>query len=263
MVGRIALLFVIGSSVVVTELAAQTSTPSFEVASIKRSARPLGGGSIGVQPGGRFSAVNMPLSTMIEWAYGVRQPQLIDAPDWVKNETFDVNAKPAGEVPRAETLLMLRSLLAERFKLVLKTEQRELAVQELSRIREDGQLGPRLVKLTSDAPDACRNMLLPPQSDPPGALSVRRCGNPGEIIGRTNFLAFQALTVDKTGLTGEWAVSLFFAPEGELTRRGAPADPNLPSLSTAIQEQLFLRLRRTRALMDVLVIQSVERPTED
>jgi uncharacterized protein (TIGR03435 family) len=92
---------------------------------------------------------------------------------------------------------------------------------------------------------------------------VRSCGNPGEIIGRTNFLTFRALTVDKTGLTGEWAVSLFFAPEGELTQRGAPADPSLPSLSTAIQEQLFLRLRATRALMDVLVIQSVERPTED
>jgi uncharacterized protein (TIGR03435 family) len=262
MVGRIALLFVIGSSVVVTEPAAQTSTPSFEVASIKRSARPLGGGSIGVQPGGRFSAINMPLTRLIEVAYGVREPQVIDAPDWVKNETFDVNAKPAGEVTRAETLLMVRSLLAERFKLVLKTEQRELAVQELSRIREDGQVGPGLVKLTSDAPDACRNTL-PPQSEPPGALSVRRCGNPGEIIGRTNFLAFRALTVDKTGLTGEWAVYLFFAPEGELTPRRATVDPNLPSLSTAIQEQLFLRLRATRALMDVLVIQSVERPTED
>src|SRR6185503_3898470 len=124
-------------------------------------------------------------------------------------------------------------------------------------------VGPRLVKVTSDAPDACRNTLLPPRSDPPGALSVRSCGNPAEIIGRTNFLVFRALTVDKTGLTGVWAVSLFFAPEGELTRRGGTVDPNLPSFSTAIQEQLFLRLRSTRALMDVLVIQSVERPTED
>ena len=91
--------------------AAQSPAAEFEVASIKRSARPLGGGSIGAQPGGRFSAVNMPLSRLIEVAYGVRQPQLIDAPDWVKNETFDVNAKPAGEVTAAETLLMLRSLL--------------------------------------------------------------------------------------------------------------------------------------------------------
>ena len=108
MVGRIALLFVIVCSVVVTEIAAQSSRPSFEVASIKRSARPLGGGSIGAQPGGRFSAVNMPLSRLIEVAYGVRQPQLIDAPDWFKNETFDVNAKAAGEATAAETLLMLR-----------------------------------------------------------------------------------------------------------------------------------------------------------
>jgi uncharacterized protein (TIGR03435 family) len=181
-------------------------------------------------------------------------------------------------------MLAMRGLLADRFKLKLHKETRELDVYNLVMLKP-GVPGPSLKPSTTDcvAQMNARRGGPPPAAppgppDPNGPLPCGLMGLPGmmrmggmPISQVTQMLTGQSgrLVYDKTNLTGNWDFTLRFAFE---QRGGAPLppgvnlpppDPDAPSLFTALQEQLGMKLESAKAPVEVTVIDSIEHPTED
>ncbi len=271
-------------------LAAQESAPTFEVASIKQNTS--GDGRIMVQapPGGRLTMTNVPARMLIVQAYQLQQFQLVGGPAWLANDHYDIVAKLAGEpkpfVPGQvnPVMLAMRGLLADRFKLKLHKETRDMEVYNLVAVKP-GTPGPQLKPSATDCAalaNARRGGPPPgPPPGPPGPNDPMPCGmfgGPGmirmggmPIAQISQMLTGQSgrLVFDKTGLTGNWDLTLRFAAE---QRGGQPPppgvnfpapDPDAPSLFTALQEQLGLKLESAKAPVEVTVIDSVERPTDD
>ena len=277
--------------------AADAPSRSFEVASVKPNTANDNRTMIGFQPGGRYSAVGAPLRFIIRNAFRVQESQLLGLPEWTRTERFDITAKADVPNPTPEMMSeMLRSLLIERFKLVTHRETREMPVYDLVLARADGKLGPELKPSTLDCeamraarrggPPEAGRMTMPlgrggPAPDARGVApgAVPSCAMrmmPGNFTasgGSLNQLAetleMQAgrIVRNKTGLTGGYDFSLTFTPE-QMTGGRAPDAPaadsgSAPSIFTALQEQLGLKLDSVRAPVEVVVVDRVERPTPD
>lgn len=222
----------------------------FEVASIKPSASDATGGTLAPLPNG-VQGTNVPLRILVGWAYDVRSYQIDGGPDWISRERFDVNARAAGATPVDDLRRMLRGLLAERFRLVTHSESKEMPVWALVRSRRDGALGPSLRPCVGDC------------SKPGGSLNsnlgrLRLTGMPiAQVVSLFPSLVGGPV-VDRTGLTGTYDIELEWAPE---------ATPEVaserPTIFTAVQEQLGLRLETSRGPVQMLVIDRAERPTPD
>lgn len=249
----------------------------FEVASVKSNTSGGGSMSMGWQPGGGFRAVNSPLRSLIQTAFDVRDSELVGAPDWISSERFDVTAKAATELTRDTRSLALQALLRERFKLTAHRDTREVPVYLLVLARPDRRLGPGLRQSQIDCSPQAR------AARPPtvGAGAGQGAGGPGaSAVSRPecgSFSAGSTLTagavtlaqlsgslsrqadrpvLDRTGLTGFFDVDLKWSNQTKVTDDG-------PSFFTAVQEQLGLRLEAGRGPQEILVIDSVERPTPD
>jgi len=255
---------------------AQTPTaptnPSFEVASVK----PNKSGNRGMvwtsQPGGRFMATNLTVAMIIRNAFDLQESELAGLPGWASSERYDIIAKAEQEFPRSNerpsvTQLMVQSLLEERFRLVSHRETRELPSYALVVARADGQLGPQLKAATVDcmALAAARRAGTAPPLAPGARPPCGMRGGGGRLVGGSIPMSDLAATVsgwagrrvvDDTGLTGGFDFDFSFSPE-------ASADSSGPSLFTALQEQLGLKLEPRRVATDVLVVDSIERPTPD
>jgi uncharacterized protein (TIGR03435 family) len=262
---------------------AQEKDATFEVASVKANKSGDGNGNLRGLGSDRVVATNMPVRPMITFAYQVAGYQLIGGPGWLTTDRYDINAKMEAPpttvipfVPGSTTpnpmQLALRHLLEDRFKLKMHRETRELDIYALVMARPGGGPGPGLKPTTQDCSKAVEAPR--PGAPPPGAPGQPFCGisgSPGRVkfggLPASSFATALAgpagrMVVDRTGMTGSWDFELTFAPEN----RGPdapPADPNAPSFFTAIQEQLGLRLESTKGPVDVLVIDSVEKPVED
>ena len=263
---RLAVLVICG---VTATLTAQLPL-RFDVASVK----PTDGTSrssalFDPQPSG-FSASNVPLARLIEYAYGLHPHQIVGGPEWIYNERFSVTAKyPVGwsldrAGGRGEALQMLQMLLADRFSLRVHNETREGTVYTLVMSREDRRLGPRLREVPEPcAPVSSREAkekgLLPCQ-----LLQARRSlevnGQPLSYIASRLSAIIGSPVVDRTRLAGVYDAQVEWTPEEEA---GNAAITNQVSIFTAIQDQLGLKLERERGPVDLLVIDSVERPTPD
>jgi uncharacterized protein (TIGR03435 family) len=242
-----------------------TAQPTFDVASVKPH---LSGESQSMvaQPGGRFVATNVPLRLLIRTAYQLQDDQISGEPEWVNAERFDIVAKSDAPEALPRLVSMLQSLLAERFKLVVHREMKELPVFALSVAKRDSTLGPKLrpttcpdIEVDLGRPQPCTNV-----STGRGELRLR-----GMPFGQ--FLPFLApyvnrVIVDRTGLSARYDIDLNWTPD-RLPQAAPPdaatADPNAVSIFTAIQEQLGLKLEPARAPVEVLVIDRVQRPTPD
>jgi uncharacterized protein (TIGR03435 family) len=272
--------------VVAQTMAPAEPRPKFEVASVRENTSASNQVSIGLQPGGRFGASNMPLVILIRSAYRLQDSQLIGAPDWIETTRYDITAKAEGELPPSSPIgppstgmMMLQSLLEERFKLKVHREVRELPVYALVAAQSNAKFGPQLMRSDVD----CQVKSTAPEKP----SEWPRCGTSmgfGEMKGRARPMTLlasmlsqvvQRSVVDRTGLAGGYDFDLRWTPD-QLPARpaGTPADqpfrmngveidPNGPSIFTAIQEQLGLKLESTRGPVDVLVIDHVERPTPD
>jgi uncharacterized protein (TIGR03435 family) len=263
---------------------------SFEVASVKQNVSGDQGIRFGMQPGGRFNAVNAPVRELIRFAYLVQNFQIVDAPDWIREDRYDITAKAEGDIPPSPPgqlgpmQMMMRSLLADRFKLVVREDTREQPLYALMLNRADGQLGPQLTRSTTDCAAVAaaargrggRGFALPAPGERPqcgffGGIGQYRAGGMQlSDLARALSGQLQRVVIDRTGLTGAFDLDLTYTPD-QLPQGppppGAPPlpaiDPNGPSIFTAMQEQLGLKLEATRGPVPVLVVQRIERPTPD
>ena len=241
--------------------------PAFEAASIRPTAAVNPGTDYVFRPGGGFTAVNANVVELIGAAYGIESFRIVDGPDWVRRQGYDVTARAGTKATIDDTRLMLRRLLEERFRLRARMGPREMPVFALVRSRSDGRTAARL---QSASPDACVDRGELPINVPRDALPS--CGqlmtNPGRMRGRRvpiDLLATRLApivgrpVVNRTALEGMFDIDLEFAPENTADS----VAQQKPGLYTALDEQLRLKLESTSAPVDVLVIESVERPTEN
>jgi uncharacterized protein (TIGR03435 family) len=259
--------------------AVPSDLPAFDVASIKRNRSGEFAGSFGFEVGGRLAVVNNAVQNLIRAAYGVQTYQIVGAPDWVTSERYDVSARAEGNPPRDQMALMLRRLLSERFKMVARRETREIPIYALVVARPDRSLGaglrPAAVDCRAITAAAEQRGVAPELPAPRGNRPA--CGTrsmPGLMMGtgvsmsdlaRNLALPADRLVVDQTGLMGSWDLDLKYVPSGPMPNVPGvppPADDGA-SLFTAVQEQLGLKLEPQRAPAEVLVITSIQRPTED
>ncbi len=247
-------------------------TPAFEAASVKRRTEP-GGGFMGRQPGGRFTAQGVSLQDLIVFAYEVQPYQILNGPRWLDTERWDVTATGAPGSP-ADVLVALQNLLADRFSLVIRREQRELPIFALVLARTDRQLGPQLKQSAIDCvaaqKEAQKTGVIPPGAKQlciaEGRIgSIQVGGSPLAQFAAMLSTRLQRTVVDRTGLTGTWDLMLKYTPEPSQIAAGALSpgqqavfDPNGPSIFTAVQEQLGLKLEATRGPVDALVIDRAE-----
>jgi uncharacterized protein (TIGR03435 family) len=219
----------------------------FEVASVKANTSGSQTFSINSTDGGRFSVRNLTVWNLIREAYGLRDLQISGGPGWIKEKGFDVEARPASPVSRDKMDQMLRILLAERFQLKGHTESRNLPAFALVVSNSGSKLQP-----STDSGGPAKTML--------GQLVVPKMGM--AQLARILEFDLDRPVIDRTGLTGDFAIRLEWTRERDRTDAGdASVDQSRPSIFTALQEQLGLKLESTKAPVDVLVIDRVELPS--
>jgi uncharacterized protein (TIGR03435 family) len=266
----------------------------FEAASIKQNKEGGGGMGINRAPGGRFTTRNVPVINMIQFSYQLQGYQVVadKMPDWIRNDRWDIVAKLDSDPPFVNPaagpdhmMLAMRTFLADRFKLKFRREPREMDIYQLVMARPGGKPGPALKPST----DECGQQGVGREVD---RAAAQQAGPPRRADGTIIFCGFRQApgrfelngmsmalfatgisqrvgrqVVDRTGLTGEWAFTMTFAPPaGTPPPPGVDVplpDPGAPDLFTAIQEQLGLKLEAAKGPVDVFIIESIERPTED
>ena len=280
----------IASLTLLTFVAQAASGPAFEVASVRpnkssdapNSRFPLGPGDA-YASGSLFSATNQPLIAYLRFAYKLGQGDLLGLPAWIYSESFDIEARAAGSPTKDQMRVMMRSLLADRFKVSTHTERRKKPVYNLM-LAKAHTTGPQLrpdpdVGVCSSSP-----VLVDLPSIPCGSLGPTSASAPerGRLVGRrvtlgriagilaNPFTGLDRPVMDRTGLTGSYD----FVIEWSLVRDAAqPPDPSQrpalqsendgPGFLEALPKQLGLKLVSATALVEVLVVDHVEHPEEN
>ena len=231
-------------------ISAQNAAPAFEVASVKRNDS-ASGNSSSRNLGARYMATNVTVVQLLRNAYGIQEFQIAGGPSWAGIDRFDVDATLAPGSKPGDWQPMLQTLLAERFKLTFHREPRQAPIYSLV-VAKNGH------KLTPGDPAKCPN--------------TGGCGfnaSPTQIVGESVSMAQLAArlsrsigihVVDNTGVPGQFDLKLEWTIEDQFIGRGATASP---TIFPAIQEQLGLRLESTRGPVDTLVIDRIEKPTEN
>ena len=223
--------------------------PSFDVASIKRNVSLANSSSQRNMPGGRINFTNQRLRQVISAAYGSVDIEVVGGPGWVDDDRWDIVAAPAMPDPSAPWRDMLKTLLADRFKLRAHVEQRERPVYLLMFVRPDRTLGPgiRPTKAECTIPGNCGST----DANTSGIRSGSLRGTARTMlqVGRSLTPYAERRVLDRTGLEGRYDFELKWDED--------------VSIFTAVQEQLGLKLQAERAPDDVVVIDSVERAVED
>ncbi len=254
---------------------AQTPAPlEFEVATVKAADPDARGGRFMMQPGGKLSINNMTLKNIIAIAYQVRDFQITGGPGWMTTDRFDIEARSGDQAPAPDMRSMkedqrekfqkelnqrVRALLADRFKLVVREEEKEMPTYALvvakngpklkaSELKEGGNLGIRMGRGEMTGMTAQMKML----------ANVL-----GNIAGRP--------VTDKTGLDGTFDWTLKWTPDAitpnspvpgsDKPNAPEPSDVSGPSIFTALQEQLGLRLEPQKAPALMIIVESAAKPS--
>jgi uncharacterized protein (TIGR03435 family) len=252
---------------------------TFEAASIKPNRSMEARQELDLQPGGRFTATNAPVSRLISGPYRVQEFQIVGLPGWASSDRFDIVARADGNPTDDQVLEMIKSLLVDRFKLVAHSEKREQTVFALMLARSDRQLGPGLRQAPPCTPSTATLTPAPNSGTPvpagSGATSDRPCRayttSNGLISGQGNTIPRFAgvlqrfvgnTVIDKTSLGGTYDLKLEWTPEVRAAGR-VDAAATGQAIFTALREQLGLKLESTRVPADVLVVDRIERPSVD
>ena len=232
------------------------SRPKFEVASIK----PTKPGSVAISlltdPSGKFTTENATVRKIVMFGFDVKDFQVSGGPRWIDSDRFDIVAKPETRSNRAQVLQMVQTLLEDRFRLKFHRETKELPVFALVIAKN----GPKL-KPTKPEDDATR----PSKGFQGGRGELTGLSaNMGGLASRLSTL-LGTIVIDRTGLTGKYDFKLQWTPDTMPPMRTAdePVDehPPGPSLLSAIQEQLGLRLGTQKGPVTIISIDSVEKPS--
>ena len=219
--------------------------PTFEVASVRQDPTTNAGSYVRYLPGGRLS-VSSWMKQVIQFAYGMKDYQVTGGPGWLTTDWYVLEAKAENrDATRSDINAMLQSLLAERFKLKFHREMKDFEAYDLVADKS----GPKLTPLGDGEKSKC------------GRDNSAMCGltNPSQLAGwLTPIVGYPVF--DKTGISGRFDVLLDF----DTYSAGGHTPPqgyDKPSLSTALREQLGLRLERHKEPLPVLVVDRIERPT--
>jgi uncharacterized protein (TIGR03435 family) len=244
-----------------------------------------------VHPDG-LTITGLNVREIVAFAYGVPNPlrfsRIAGGPKWMDSDRFNISAKANGRVGLEQARLMLRTLLADRFNLRTRNTTARLPIYALTRARSDGTLGPRLRRV----PDidcvrffAARGGAPPPMpSDPKDVPTCVIRAEAGLIVARARTMQDLAtvafprvvedrVVVDRTGLQGHYDVLLEWSPDLRPFAAATDLPPGLPvpapptsggpSIFTALKEQLGLRLQPDTGLVEVLMVERLERPSQD
>ena len=266
-------------------LAQSDEHPAFEVASIKPSpmtsvdpTKPMG---VGYRPGGRMTATNASLKMLIQFAYAdhdsphwmpLMASRVTGGPEWIDRSFYNIDAKPAENTSPARAWTMLQTLLADRFHLALRRETRDLPVYELR---------PSKGGLRLPAPKAVDCISFPPGTPPHAVPGKADCGyvptlresggfhmkgarvHMADFVRELSFILDRPV-LDHTGFTKEFDLDLRFTADGipmALPAGAGPADPDIPNLFIATEEQLGIKLLPAKGPVEVLVVDRAEKPS--
>jgi uncharacterized protein (TIGR03435 family) len=260
----------------------------FEVASIKRNTtNTFASGPPPNPASGQVSMTNVPVQTIVLRAYPLQTvpAQVVGLPDWARSENYDVIAKGKPGATADEQQQMWKALLAERMKLAAHYETRELPGYNLVFARSDKRLGPDLNPSTLDCtkPPGPLNLSGQPDQKTVEAMAMSRCGtlmsmsstSQGILTGGITSAALARLissaagrpVIDRTGLEGYYSMRIRFARDGAVLAPPGVQSPTptdeVPSLFTAVQDQLGLKLESATVQVPVLIVDHIERPTEN
>jgi uncharacterized protein (TIGR03435 family) len=256
----LSILTVMGTVAVVGPILAQSAPPpAFDVTSIKPNNTSSRGISLNPTPNGGMLAENVTAGLLIRVGFQIQDKQIVGGPKWLFEDRYNIVSTGTSPGGREGTFYeKLKTLLADRFKLVTHTEKREQPVLALVRARADGALGP---KMSVSKAECSPNGAPTPRTDPRcgfnfGVGKVLVVGQTTESFAGALGISIGDFVVDRTGLTGLYDFDLSYAPN-------ATVNSDLPSVFAAVQEQLGLRLEATRGPVDVLVIDGMEQPTPD
>jgi len=267
---------------VVLVLAGFAFAQKFEVASIKPSKADPHRVMIGMRPGGRFTAEGASLKQLVSMAYNVRDHQIVGLPAWADSDRYDIDAKPEGvsdaapsaapnsppnpaqmQAQQEKMRAMLRDMLEDRFSLKIHKDSKEMPIYAL--VVAKG--GPKLEEY-ADAPGASNQ----PNMMRMGRGQINANGVPiGLLVNQLAGMVGRSV-IDKTGLTGRYNIKLTWSPDpgegGALRGPGPgpdgpppPSSDSGPSIFTALQEQLGLRLESQKGPVELIVVDKVEKPT--
>jgi uncharacterized protein (TIGR03435 family) len=257
--------------------------PEFEVASVKPNT--AGNNMVMIRPpaGGRFTATNARLKMLIGIAYNVKNFEISGGPGWITSDGYDVEAKASDtNIGLDQMRPLLQTLLEDRFKLMVHREKKDMPVYALMVAKG----GPKLPAAKEGGCTVFGPNTPPPPPPAPGQLPPILCGG---FLRAPNLLQAGKVTItqlvnvlsdvlgrpviDKTEFTGTFDVKLDFTPEG--TTFGAEGfgpppgglapgfDTSGPSIFTALQEQLGLRLESQKGPGEILVIDHAEKASEN
>ncbi|HEV8146592.1 MAG TPA: TIGR03435 family protein [Bryobacteraceae bacterium] len=268
---------------------------AFEVASVRPSQGPfrppnfpLDEGDAYAATGGRFNA-DFPLSVYIQFAYKIRLTQeqlqslLAQLPKWVATDRFSIQARAEGTPTKDQMRLMMQSLLADRFQLAVHFESRQVTVLALTLVKSS-KTGPKL-RPHAEGP-SCDDSAGPAANGSPPSVFPARCDVYALMVkpdrsrqagsrNTTMDLLASSLpslgslgrpVLDQTGLTGRFDFVLEWTPEANsppLTDTGVASDPQGPTFLQALHDQLGLKLEATNGRVQILVVDHVERPSEN
>jgi uncharacterized protein (TIGR03435 family) len=273
------MLIRVGGPLLSAQMVSPQTPTHFEVASVKRNMSGEKGEQIRVRPGGLLEVQNMSVRSLIQSGYGVMDSQISGGPGWINSECYDIVARSGGGTGAQDLLLMLRTLLEDRFELKTHREKQEMPAYLLT-IADSGMKMQR-------AEGRC--VVRDPANPPRQGDGVRYCGNmrrgtntldgEGVQIAAADRVTLGSLTgqlssilgrpvVDRTGLTGLFMFHLQWLPAEGASSPSDSAEAISPDLSsasifTALGEQLGLKLSSGKAPVEVLVVDKIERPSEN
>lgn len=254
----------------------------FDVASIKLAAPGQRGTYIRTLPGGTVNIANMQVKDLIVLGWRIEPFQITGGPAWLGSTRYDISAKPDKASKPKETLLMLQALLQDRFQLKMHRETRELPIYALVLAKKSAKLGPGLTP-SKEGGCAPPDPTKPPHPPDPAKPSTLGCG--GMMTGHSRLAAASIpiadlakmlsrilgrTVINKTGLTGEFDVSLVWMPNESQAPAPQPEEPKplppetlAPAIFTALEEQLGLKLESRKGPVEIFVIDHAEKPSEN
>jgi uncharacterized protein (TIGR03435 family) len=254
-------------SIVLCTVTVVAQPARFDVVSVRAQPSPVTLGSMlqtglpRILPGGAFRATHVTVEGLLTFAYDMKAFQIVGGPDWIRTRFYHVEARAAKNAAADQVKLMIQSLVEERFNLVHQRERRSMKFQALVLARSDGRLGPNTLSVEDCGSEKMRDTrkLVSWAAAPGESGAMIGCSIGFADLASGFSMRFKRPVVDATGLSRR----IFFTLRVGSALAQFAENSDLPSVSTALNEQLGLRLESREGPISVLVIDSIEPASEN